>query len=629
MSVINAGPLQTASGTITVQLTLGSTALTFDSANDYDAPLISVDEIDFEMIDEENILWPSAVTLSFKDRSGRLYQAMRAMRDMSIANSTFGLRYGVISKNGSPSYAGTVDLQSIDFDYTNRRTTFTLLDGFALFKHQAFWDSSNANVNPYGFVQDTLYRFQDVLWTLIRTIDGGSSGALTVIHDWVFTNSNGDTCGLADVMFKAYNYIWLSGWPNSITAADILKDMAQTFGVYIGADDKAHYFARKIFSVVAGDPVVTLADQTNEGASRSLNLQPWPNTLFTTKGGAPQIGATNNIATQADTTSVDLKLQTSDLSYNGFTITSITDPILGTFTTLIGLLGAFLSQYRWIPREKFTLKATGCDFSMASFYQHGSQPFGLFRPVSMKKILREGNTEFVMQEVAPNAGALSFSGTNQYGKVPHDVALNAFPITIEFWAKLGAGASGQVISKYSASPQTGYGVRFEGGTQLHAWYYADGSNYVDNVLTEIAWGTTNWAHVAVVVDSASMRIYVNGALVQTTSWTGTPAACATTSDLLVGVEQGITMPLLGRLDEVRVWSTARPATTIQLFDLRRIVNYANYLSGHDSEGLEAYYQFDEGGGYGNAPGGPIAHDGSGNGRDMQLFNNPGWVQGAI
>ena len=630
MSVINAGPLQTAGGQLTVQLTLGSTALTFSADTDYDAPLLSVSEIDYEMIDEENILWPSAVTLTFKDRQGWLYQAMRAKRDMSLVNSVFGLPYGVISRNGLPWYSGNVDLQSLDFDHTNRRTSFTLLDGFALFKHQAFWDSSSADINPYGFVSNTLYRFQDVIDSLISHIDTGSSGSLAVIHDWVFTNTNGDTCGLADVMFKAYNYIWSSGWPNTITAADILKDLAQTFGVYIGADDKAHYFARKISSVVAGETIVSLANQTNEQASRSLNLQPWPNLVLTTKGGAPQTNPTNKLATISDTTKIDLKLQISDLSYNGFTVASITDPILGTFSDLVGALGVFLSHYRWIPREKYSFKASGVDFSMANFYQHASQPFGIFRAVSMKKIPQEGNTEFLFQEVAPNGGALSFNGVSaQYGTVPHDARLDAFPITIEFYAKLAAGAAGHVISKYTASPQSGFGVRFEGGTMLHAWYYADSANYVDNVASEVAWSAVNWAHVAVVVDSASMRIYVDGVLTSTTAWTGTPSACSSVADMLVGIEQGLTFPLAGQLDELRIWNVARPLDQIQLFMKRRLINYVDYTTNEDNAGLLVYCQFDEGGGAGSAAGGNIAHDGSGNGIDMRIIGSPSWVQGAI
>ncbi|MCL5020547.1 MAG: LamG domain-containing protein, partial [Bacteroidetes bacterium] len=106
--------------------------------------------------------------------------------------------------------------------------------------------------------------------------------------------------------------------------------------------------------------------------------------------------------------------------------------------------------------------------------------------------------------------------------------------------------------------------------------------------------------VAVVVDSASMRIYINGVLTQTTGWTGTPAAPSSTAAMLIGVEQGLTFPLTGQLDEVRVWNVTRPVDQIQLFMMRRLINYIDYTSGENNGGSLAYYQFDEGGGVGSA-----------------------------
>src|SRR5690349_12501177 len=68
--------------------------------------------------------------------------------------------------------------------------------------------------------------------------------------------------------------------------------------------------------------------------------------------------------------------------------------------------------------------------------------------------------------------ALRFNGTNSYVSIPHNAALNAYPLTITAWVKTlrNSAAVDGIVSKYPDASGNGYSINLRNGN-LYAWYY--------------------------------------------------------------------------------------------------------------------------------------------------------------
>jgi hypothetical protein len=91
-----------------------------------------------------------------------------------------------------------------------------------------------------------------------------------------------------------------------------------------------------------------------------------------------------------------------------------------------------------------------------------------------------------------------------------------------------------------------------------------------------------WIHIAYTYNNGAATLYLNGKLTETK--TGVPVPDAW-SDWAIGVSG--TSTLNGMLDEFRIWSTARTQQQIQ-----ENMHLINDLSAACTEGLKAYYQFE-------------------------------------
>ena len=101
------------------------------------------------------------------------------------------------------------------------------------------------------------------------------------------------------------------------------------------------------------------------------------------------------------------------------------------------------------------------------------------------------------------AGAcLRFNGTNSYVSVPHNAALNAFPLTITAWVKTLRNSSqvDGIVSRYfDVFLGNGYSINLRNGN-MYAWYLRSGGSVVVNPFGLdggfIADG--DWHHIAFV-----------------------------------------------------------------------------------------------------------------------------------
>ena len=100
-----------------------------------------------------------------------------------------------------------------------------------------------------------------------------------------------------------------------------------------------------------------------------------------------------------------------------------------------------------------------------------------------------------------------------------------------------------------------------------------------------------WAHLAIVITGTSVSMYVNGQPVPSSLVTGTAFAGfqACTQPLRIGtyrrLDGAFVSCMLGNIDDVRLWHTARTAAEIA-------TNYNTVLTGNEA-GLFCYYKLDE------------------------------------
>ncbi|HVM48468.1 MAG TPA: LamG domain-containing protein, partial [Candidatus Acidoferrum sp.] len=216
---------------------------------------------------------------------------------------------------------------------------------------------------------------------------------------------------------------------------------------------------------------------------------------------------------------------------------------------------------------------------------------------------------------------LQFNGTNGYVSVPHNAALNAYPLTITAWIKTARNAAlyDGIVSKYPPGGFDGFSFLVWQG-HVRAWYFHNSSSYIWNPGGDtqgvdggfVADG--NWHHVAFVVNNTNGTIYVDGNLGGSLAWTGSAGPPTTnTVALLLGrgfLSPSYTNTFQGQLDEVTLWNRALTPNEL---------NYLKHRSlGGKEDGLLAYWRLDEGTN-------SVAGDSGPNGYNGTIVPNPAWL----
>lgn len=210
--------------------------------------------------------------------------------------------------------------------------------------------------------------------------------------------------------------------------------------------------------------------------------------------------------------------------------------------------------------------------------------------------------------------ALEFDGADDRVEIPHDDALNAFPLTLMAWVKTtqATGAYPAIIAKYGGGTGLGYAIALDAG-RVTAWYYANPANYLWDANDGIDGrfiATGQWQHIAYVVDETGGHIYRNGTLVNTHAWVGTPGPATTDDKLRFGAYLGgAGLPWAGQLDEVSLWNRALTGPEIRAWLHRSL--------GGGEAGLVGYWRLDEAA--------DTILDSTGHGYNGVLLNDATWV----
>jgi hypothetical protein len=206
--------------------------------------------------------------------------------------------------------------------------------------------------------------------------------------------------------------------------------------------------------------------------------------------------------------------------------------------------------------------------------------------------------------------ALAFDGTNDFVAVPFaTTSLTSF--TIETWINPATipGSGSIAILNTNAWDATNGGIHFQfenGHVELAVFELVSGWPTMSTMLS-----TNKWQHIAVVYDGpgGAVKFYLNGILDNTVSKT-LPATKISAAEIGAWTSERY---FNGKLDEFRVWNTARSESEIK-------ADMDNSISASTS-GLIGYYNFNEGtAGGSNTAGSTILPDLTSNGNNGTLTN---------
>lgn len=200
-------------------------------------------------------------------------------------------------------------------------------------------------------------------------------------------------------------------------------------------------------------------------------------------------------------------------------------------------------------------------------------------------------------DFAPNA--VQFNGSNNYIDLGTSPTLKpSTTVTVEGWFKAADWAT--IPDQYLVNnfEQGGYGLKLGDGKVQFAYYKVGAADYTFLTANVSGLGLTNntWAHIAATYSGTGASLYVNGNLVNTSSWA--PSAnihYAHANSMLIGANpDAASNPtgsyFNGAVDEVRIWNTVRTQAEIQQA-MNKELDPANAAQ---TTGLISYYTFNQG-----------------------------------
>ncbi|MBN2010529.1 T9SS type A sorting domain-containing protein [candidate division KSB1 bacterium] len=159
-----------------------------------------------------------------------------------------------------------------------------------------------------------------------------------------------------------------------------------------------------------------------------------------------------------------------------------------------------------------------------------------------------------------HGNALLFDGNDDYIKIPYKNALTlTSQATWEFWVKLSELDNQMFISQYTSYKQDGYYINFYD----NKIFFNQGNNGALLQTSSIPDTVTAnaWHHIAIVKNSATVTIYLDGNNVTATTANHIDIV-STTGGVWLGNTSTYSEPLHGILDEVRIWNVARDSVSL-------------------------------------------------------------------
>lgn len=217
-----------------------------------------------------------------------------------------------------------------------------------------------------------------------------------------------------------------------------------------------------------------------------------------------------------------------------------------------------------------------------------------------------------------NTQSLLLDGANDYINIPNNSVLNpTSEITLQAWIKANSWTpdislnSNYIIGKdeWSTTPVTGYSIRSGGNGKL-SFNFASGVSW-HTVVSASIMSTNTWHYVTGTFDGSTLKIYIDGNLVGSTSFSGTINVSPEPVTIGKTPYSGSSTPRFfdGKIDQVEIWNIALNQTQInQYMECSPIGN---------ENGLIGFWNFEEGIG-------TTTTDQTSNGNNGQLMSGTSW-----
>lgn len=214
--------------------------------------------------------------------------------------------------------------------------------------------------------------------------------------------------------------------------------------------------------------------------------------------------------------------------------------------------------------------------------------------------------------------ALEFDGVDDHVRLSSVMNIGNGSNTVEAWIKVPIVGTGNLLEgervgillgNYDSSPNAGWEIHDDG--QLRLWWNNNGGGYEFYAATDLR--DNAWHHVAIVrnVTSDSSFIYIDGVVDATYPSAGSNVTFTTSFYIGADRRASSTPYFHGKIDELRIWNTARTRSEIREYMCEDVTG---------STGLLAYYQMSD-------DSGTSLTDNTGNGYTGTLTNmdNSDWV----
>jgi hypothetical protein len=208
----------------------------------------------------------------------------------------------------------------------------------------------------------------------------------------------------------------------------------------------------------------------------------------------------------------------------------------------------------------------------------------------------------VLNQVAGDA--LKFDGVDGYVQVAHTNDLNPYPFTATAWFRTTNTANivQGIVSKYADASGNGWTLVVQ-NNHLRGFFYRNNS-FSDVAIDATSAATVAdgaWHHAALTVDGSGGKLFLDGAVVGSSSWLGTIGAPTGNDPLFIGRYSTFANRFQGVIDEVTVWNRALAAAEVQSFKNIPLVG--------NETGLVACWHFSEGSGTNTADATGFGHTG--------------------
>jgi gliding motility-associated-like protein len=273
---------------------------------------------------------------------------------------------------------------------------------------------------------------------------------------------------------------------------------------------------------------------------------------------------------------------------------SVSGSNLGANITLTAPTGLVLSTtYSGTYTSSLTLTQSGGSVTTTSVYVKLSNNSTSINS-GIISVTSTGANSKTLTVTVNTDNALHFDGTGDNVTLPASVINGLTNFTFETWVNPSRYTSFQRIFDFGINTSYYMLLTLNNGIPFFA-IERNGTYPKVSARTEIPLNT--WTHLALVLDASAntATLYINGQAANSGSMSNlTPSSLGTITTAYLGTGFYADPNFQGKMDEVRIWNTARSSSDIAS-------NYLNELVGNET-GLVAYYDMNQGVANGNNTG---------------------------